>query len=130
MCKEIHFCDICGKAYGIEDHHIVFKSECKPLDKCPFNHVYLCEKHHRDHKYGVHFNKKLNKKYKSEVKEILETLFEENQTYSTEEIQDKLQIGANAARSLCKLMWPVKGKYKNEDIIKTCLGGNYTWEED
>lgn len=128
MCKEIRFCDQCGQPFA-QDHHIVFKSECKPMDKCPFNHVYLCQKHHQDHRAGVHHNKKLNKYYKTKVKNKLQELFTKDY-YSEEEIKSKLEIGQNATRSLCKLMWSVKGKYKNEDIIKTCLGGNYTWEED
>jgi len=128
MCKEIHFCDQCGQPFG-EDHHIVFKSECKPLDKCPFNHVYLCHIHHRDHKQGVHFNKKVNKYYKSQVKAKLQELFTEDY-YSTEQIQKKLQIGHSATISLCKLMLPKNSKYKREDIIRVCVGGNYRWEQE
>lgn len=125
--SELHFCDVCGGPYA-EDHHIIFKSECKPLDKCPFNHVYLCNVHHRDHKYGVHFNKKLNKHYKSQVKAKLEELFAEDY-YSMGQIKSKLHISSNATRSLCKLMLPKNCKYAREDIIRTCVGGNYRWED-
>jgi hypothetical protein len=122
MCREIHFCKICGTSYGIEDHHIVFKSQCKPLDKCIYNHVYLCPTHHRDHRQGVHFNRKLDKQFKGEFKSKLKQLFT-SEAYCMEDIKDKLRIGNNAVKSLCKTMWQYNGKYKTEDIIRTCMGG-------
>jgi hypothetical protein len=120
--KEIHFCSICGSSYGIEDHHIIFKSQVKPLDKCPYNHVYLCQTHHRDHKKGVHFNKELDTHFKMQFKAKLEELFTQ-ETYSITEIKDKLKISSNATRSLCKLMTSHIGLYKKENIIRACLGG-------
>ncbi|MCR3759186.1 hypothetical protein KYB31_09310 [Clostridium felsineum] len=123
MCKEIHFCQVCGQPFA-EDHHIVFKSECKPMDKCSFNHVYLCYVHHRDHKRGVHHNKKLNNHYKMQVQAKLQELFTE-EYYSMEQIQNKLQIGHNAVTSLCKLMKQHVGKYKTKEIIKACMGGRF-----
>lgn len=121
MNKEIHFCEICGTSYA-EDHHIVFKSECKPMDKCYFNHAWLCYTHHRDHKLGAHFNRELNIKLKLRVKAKLEELFTKK-TYTITEIKDKLKISERATRSLCKLMTSHVGLYKRNDIIRTALGG-------
>lgn len=123
MSSEIHFCAICGNSYGIEDHHIVFKSQVKPLDKCPYNHVYLCQTHHRDHKKGVHFNKELDTYCKIQFKTKLEELFTQ-ETCSIAEIKDKLKISDRAVRSLCKLINHHIGLYKREDVIKACLGFN------
>jgi hypothetical protein len=121
MDKEIHFCEICGNPI-VEDHHIVFKSECKPMDKCYFNHTWLCNKHHQDHKAGVHHNRKLNIKLKLRVQAKLESLFDK-EWYMSNEIQNKLKISSNATRSLCKLMTSRVGLYKRNDIIRTVLGG-------
>lgn len=121
MSSEIHFCFICGNPIT-EDHHIIYKSQVKPLDKCPYNHVYLCQTHHRDHKQGVHFNKKLDTHFKMQFKAKLEELFIQ-ETYSITEIKDKLKISSNATRSLCKLMTSHVGLYKRNDIIRIALGG-------
>lgn len=120
MCTDIHFCKICGQPFA-EKHHIIFKSQCKPLDKCIYNHVYLCAKHHRDHRQGVHFNKELDSYFKTQFKGKLEQLFTDD-SYCMEDIKDKLRIGNNAAKSLCKMMYLCNGKYKREDIIRRCMG--------
>lgn len=123
--EEEKLCEECLKI-GIytrgEDHHIVFKSESKPMDKCYFNHAYLCNKHHRDHKAGAHFNRELNIKLKLRVQAKLEELFTQ-ETYSITEIKDKLKISYGACKSLCKLMSCHIGMYKREDIIRICMGG-------
>jgi hypothetical protein len=121
MSSEIHFCKICGNPIT-EDHHIIYKSQVKPLDKCPYNHVYLCQTHHRDHKQGVHFNKKIDIHFKMQFKAKLEELFTQ-ETYSITEIKNKLKISSNATRSLCKLMTSHVGLYKKEDILRATLGG-------
>lgn len=119
MSYEIHFCAICGSSYNIEDHHIMFKSQIKPLEKCPYNHIYLCEKHHRDPKEGVHFNTALDEKLKKDFRLQLEKLFTKD-TYTLQEIRDILRIGNNAVNKLCKNIWTYEGRYKREDIIRVC----------
>ncbi|EPY2295892.1 hypothetical protein ACXATC_003562, partial [Clostridium sporogenes] len=62
--KQIKYCEVCGKSNGVELHHIVFKSECKPLEKCKYNFAYLCMEHHKGNygphgKYGEKFNRQL-----------------------------------------------------------------------
>ena len=119
MSSEIHFCAICGSSYGVEDHHIMFKSQIKPLEKCPYNHLYLCSKHHRDPKEGVHFNEELDRKLKATFKLQLEKLFTKD-NYTLREIRDILKIGNNAVNKLCKHMWTYEGRYKRDDIIRVC----------
>jgi hypothetical protein len=118
--SEIHFCKVCGTSYGVEDHHIIFKSIVKPLDKCPKNHVYLCNTHHRDHRNGVHFNSELDKRFKTEFREWLEESFPD-EYYEMKEIQQILGIGINAIRSLCKRMH-CGFLYSRKEIIRVCMG--------
>jgi hypothetical protein len=119
--SEIHFCKICGTSYGIEDHHIVYKSIVKPLDKCAKNHVYLCNTHHRDHRNGVHFNTELDQRFKNEFREWLKESFP-SEYYDMDAIQQALGIGVNAARSLCKRMKSQYMLYSKDEIIRVCMG--------
>ena len=45
MCKEIHWCEVCGTSYNVERHHIMFRSEVKALENCKLNYSYLCPEH-------------------------------------------------------------------------------------
>lgn len=125
--EEIRYCAECGTSYWIEDHHIIRKSQVKPLDKCPGNHVDLCNIHHRDHSNGIHFNRELDRKYRLKFQNWLEMRLLKNE-YELEEIQDVLQISFNATKNLCKLMTLQKGKYIRENIIRTCMGGKMVLE--
>lgn len=120
--SEIHFCKVCGTSYGGEDHHIIFKSQVKPLDKCPKNHVYLCNIHHRDHRNGVHFNAELDKKFKNEFREWLQSVFVNNY-YSPGEIQKILNISVRSTEQLLKALPHRCYLYESEDIIRACMGG-------
>ena len=121
--KEIHFCEVCGPSYGIEMHHRVFRSECKPLERCKLNHVYLCSNHHRG-TYGVHGREgnKLNRKLKLEFQNKLEILFDKREL-TEEEINEVLQISEKALQRLLKTLTLHKGKYVREDVIRACMGG-------
>jgi predicted DNA-binding protein YlxM (UPF0122 family) len=57
-----------------------------------------------------------------QFKAKLEELFTQ-ETYSITEIKDKLKISDRAVKSLCKLMTSHVGLYKQENIIRACLGG-------
>lgn len=128
MSKEIHFCKACGTSYGVELHHRVYKSECKPLENCKLNHVYLCGRHHRDHKVGVHFNKKFDREIKLEFQNWLEILF--SKPYLTrDEIKEVLEIADKPLNKLLKPLTLQKGKYVREEVIRACLGGKLIIEE-
>jgi len=45
VCKEIHWCEVCGTSYNVERHHIMFRSEVKALENCKLNYSYLCPEH-------------------------------------------------------------------------------------
>lgn len=124
---EIKFCKVCGTSYGVELHHRVYRSECKPLENCKLNHVYLCNKHHRDHKVGVHFNKKFDNEIKLEFQNWLEILF--NKPYLTrEEIKEVLEIADKPLNSLLKTVERHKDKYVREEVIRQCMGGRLILE--
>lgn len=121
--NEIHFCKVCGKSYGIERHHIVFKSECKALEHCKLNYVYLCSTHHRG-TYGVHGREgnKLNRYLKLDFQNRLEMLLDK-QYLTREEINEVLEISEKALQRLLKALTLHKGKYAREDVIRACMGG-------
>ncbi|GKX65619.1 hypothetical protein [Inconstantimicrobium mannanitabidum] len=122
-----HYCEICGTWQGIEKHHIVFRSQCKPLENCKRNHIYLCRKHHRDHKTGVHFNKALDHKLKLEFQNYLEAVFDKE--YLTEEdIRQGLEISIQNVRRLLKTVEYSSKGYERLEIIKACLGGKLILE--
>ena len=124
---EIKFCKVCGTSYGVELHHRVYRSECKPLENCKLNHVYLCNKHHRDHKVGVHFNKKFDREIKLEFQNWLKILF--NKPYLTrEEIKEVLEIADKPLNSLLKTVERHKDKYVREEVIRQCMGGRLMLE--
>jgi hypothetical protein len=115
-------CYICGKPRS-EEHHIIYRKQCKPLERCKKNIVYLCGEHHRG-TCGVHgkHGEALNNKLKLEFQEWLESEFTQEQ-YKLEDIQKILGISDNAIKSLSKLMTQYRGQYKREDIIIVCMGG-------
>lgn len=117
-------CAICNRPNS-EEHHRIYRSECKPLVKCKKNLVYLCSEHHRG-TYGVHgkHGGKLNKELKLEFQEWLEEEFTEDK-YTLEQIGKKLGISTNAVRSLSKLMQLDRGMYGRENIIRVCMGGKF-----
>ncbi|MBY6800144.1 hypothetical protein FCV24_12835 [Clostridium botulinum] len=122
--KQIKHCEVCGTSYGVELHHIIYRSECKPLEKCKYNFAYLCGKHHKGD-YGPHgkYGEKFNRQLKLGFQNWLENIFTE-EYYTLEEIQKELDISSNAIKKLSKLMHPVQGiKYKKEDVIRVCMGG-------
>lgn len=122
--KQIKHCEVCGTSYGVELHHIIYRSECKPLEKCKYNFAYLCMEHHKGD-YGPHgkHGEKFNRQLKLGFQSWLQNIFTE-EYYTLEEIQKELDISPNAVRSLSKLMYPVQGiKYKKDDVIRVCMGG-------
>lgn len=115
-------CIICGKPNS-ENHHIVFRGQCKPLEHCKKNQVYLCYNHHRG-TYGVHgkYGHELDMKLKLDFQNWLEETFCQER-YTLEEVRKKLDISQNAIRSLSKLMQIDRGMFTRQAIIRTCMGG-------
>lgn len=64
-------CLVCKSPY-VEDHHIFYGRGLRPLSEKHGLKVWLCYRHHRDHKTGVHFNKELDLK----IKKVAQKKFE------------------------------------------------------
>ena len=120
--KGEEFCEECGTSYMVETHHIVFRSECKPLENCNMNHSCLCPFHHRDHKKGVHHNRELNKKYKLQFQNELEMKLLKNEL-TREEVQEVLVIKEKPLDRLLKTLTCKNSKYIREEVIRACMGG-------
>ena len=129
VIKEIHFCRECGTSYGVEQHHIMFRSEVKALEHCKLNHAYLCPVDHRG-TFGPHGSKGVanNRKYKLEFQNKLEILLDK-QYLTKEEINEVLQISDKALNRLLKTLSLQKGKYVREEVIRVCMGGKMIIEE-
>ena len=129
MTKRIECCEIFLN-YPTELHHIIFKSECKALENCELNHIYLCAEHHRG-TYGVHGSKgnSLNKKLKLDFQNKLELLFDKEYFTKTETGQ-ALGISERATNSLCKTILSDKGKFYRQDVIRACMGSKLIIKED
>lgn len=127
--NDIHWCPICGQR-ATELHHRVFRSQCKPLENCKLNHIYLCQEHHRGTQ-GVHGNKghKLDRLLKLQFQNNLEILWDK-QYLTREEIKEVLQISDKALNRLLKTLVKVKDKYIREDVIRQCLGGKLILESE
>jgi hypothetical protein len=120
-------CEECG-VYGIvELHHIISRKQCKPLEFCKHNFVYLCYNHHRHNKTGVHADRKLDHKYKLIFQNFLEIHFLK-EYLTREEIKEVLQIKDKPLDILLKPLILQKGKYVREDVIRACMSGKLILE--
>ena len=71
-------CYFCGSTLNLELHHIYFSAMRKTSDRNGFV-VWLCGRCHRDNKYGVHGNREMDLKLKTECQKVYE------QTHSRED---------------------------------------------
>lgn len=121
MCKEIHWCEVCGTSYNVERHHIMFRSEVKALENCKLNYSYLCPEHHR----GAALNKKLKLNFQNELER---SWLKEHLT--KEEVQEVLKIADKLLNRLLKPLTLQNGKYVREEVIRQCMGGKLIIEGD
>ncbi len=129
MSAKDEYCNECGTSYGVELHHIISRKQLKPLEDCRHNFVYLCYKHHRDHKTGVHFNRKLYLKYKLQFQNYLEQHFLK-EYLTREEIQEVLEIKDKPLERILKCLTMHGDKYSREDIILKCMADKLVTEDD
>lgn len=117
------FCKICGALSGIEEHHIIKRSQAKFLINCELNKIYLCPEHHRG-TFGVHGKNghKLDRKLKLEYQNKLEFLLDKHY-FTKEELKDILKINSNSIDSLCKILISEKGVFNRDDILVALCGG-------
>lgn len=113
-------CYICD-GFDTETHHIVLRSECKPLENCEMNKIRLCKNCHEYLHHDKEGYKKL-KELKLEFQNKLEMIFDK-ELLPREEIKQGLQIKDKPLDRLLKLIVMQKGMYPREDVIRACMGG-------
>ncbi|WP_236896932.1 hypothetical protein [Clostridium beijerinckii] len=118
---DFRFCKLCGSVQGIQNHHVIFRSQCKQLENCELNQVDLCFSCHD----FLHHNRKgfeLDYALKKEFLSNIEMLFL-GKAFTLEEIREYLKINYNAAYKLSKNMKGEKDRYTRDSIILACMGG-------
>lgn len=66
-------CYLCGSTVGLEEHHIIYGSGWRKLSEAYGLKVWLCYRHHRDAKVGVHgLNTAANKRLKRVAQKAFE----------------------------------------------------------
>lgn len=65
------WCQVCGNPYTLHCHHIFYGPNRKNSDEWGC-WVYLCERHHTQAPDGVHFNRKLDVKFKKMAQQAFE----------------------------------------------------------
>ncbi|MDP4146086.1 MAG: hypothetical protein Q8936_16620 [Bacillota bacterium] len=114
-------CYICEIADDTQDHHIILRKECKPLENCEMNKVRVCTRcHDYIHKHPMgHIELK---RLKMEFQNKLEIFFNK-EYFSREEIKEILEIKDKPVDRLLKTLVKQKGLYEREDVIRACMGG-------
>lgn len=77
-------CFVCGSPY-VEEHHVIHGVANRKLSEKYGLKVWLCPLHHRDSKYGVHFDKEFDE----ELKKFAQTKFEETYDMDFREVFGK-----------------------------------------
>ncbi|RXM53923.1 hypothetical protein DP134_14030 [Clostridium tetani] len=113
-------CKVCGKPNS-EKHHIVFRSQQKALEHYQYNIMYLCSEHHRGNN-SPHKSRQIDIRYKLQFQKKLFKLFTKEE-YTEKEIKEILDISNAAVRRIVKTISRYVDKYKQEDIIRSCMGG-------
>ena len=117
-------CIVCNRP-DAEGHHIVFRKQQQEMIECPLNKIYLCYEHHKGNS-GPHLNREIDLKYKRELQEKLQELFDK-EYYSEDEIKIMLMIPKKNiyrfVKTLRSYFINTKVKYKTEDIIRKAMGG-------
>lgn len=103
----------------LEKHHIVFKSQ-GGLD-FELNYKHLTSEQHRGND-GPHLNKKTDLKYKLELQEKLETLFDKSY-YQVDELVDILGLKEQQAAKAFRKVPVYRKGMRREDVIRRLMGG-------
>lgn len=128
MSKEYKECYLCQEQIATQTHHIILKSECKPLEYCEMNTVRLCNRCHDN----LHHDRKgyiKLKQLKMGYQNKLEMLFD-SKYLTREEIKEVLKIKDKPLDRLLKTLIPRKGMYERERIILKCMGDKLVTEEE
>lgn len=128
MSKKIHYCSVCGQPYGVEKHHIVFRSEAKYMEHIALDFKYLCFEHHKGNN-GPHKNRKVDIKYKLELQDKLFNILPKDY-YRIEELKKAIECSEQQARAICKTLIMYKGGYSKVEIVRRMMGGKLYSEDD
>ncbi|AAK79889.1 hypothetical protein BJV85_002066 [Clostridium acetobutylicum] len=123
MCKEIHFCQVCGKAYGIEKHHVVFRSQASYMVKIKQNLIYLCTEHHKGNN-GPHKNRKIDLGYKKALQSKYYEMLPKSH-YTVEKLAEVLECSIPQAAHICKVIKLEKEGYSKEQIVFRMMGEKF-----
>ncbi|MDP4143207.1 MAG: hypothetical protein Q8936_01815 [Bacillota bacterium] len=117
----MEYCKECGTTAGIEEHHIVYRSQASYMVGARINIKYLCGEHHRGNA-SPHRDRKIDLKYKKELQKKLFELFNK-EYYHKSEIAELLGINHNQVDKLTKTLTWCKEGYERIDIVRSCMGG-------
>lgn len=123
MCKEIHFCQVCQSAYGIEKHHVVFRSQAPYMTKIKQNLIYLCGEHHRGNN-SPHKNRKIDLKYKKALQDKYYEMLPKSY-YTVEQLAEVLECSIQQAMHICKVIKLEKEGYAKDQIIFRMMGEKF-----
>lgn len=121
MSKEYEECFLCKEQLASQTHHIILRSECKPLEEFKKNKVELCLRCHDFLHHDRRGYIKL-KEFKMNYQKELQRLFD-MEYFTKEEIKEVLKIKDEPLEKLLKILSAKKGMYEREDIIRACMGG-------
>ena len=114
----------------IERHHIIEKSHATYMINVPINFIDLCSQCHRLNRNAVHKDRAVDLKYKIELQEKLQELFDKD-FYKLHQIKDKLEISKSEAEKLCRKLRVYKEGYSSKELIYHMMGDrNYLESEE
>lgn len=116
-------CDRCNEVGALQGHHIISRKQQPALIKCDINIINLCWSCHHG-TYGIHgkYPESIKEELRGNIQDKLYELFKDKELYKFEEIQKILKIKFSEALMLSKIIYPIAGLYKKEDIIRACMG--------
>ena len=116
-------CVLCGKEGHCETHHIIFRSQCTFMKNIEVNLIPLCPECHRNQKYGVHHNKKLDNKLKIHLQNELFAMFSDKKYFKAREIQLRLNCSDYEIMKICKTICNYRKGYEVEQLVRRLMSG-------
>lgn len=108
----------------IERHHIIEKSHAQYMRNVPINFKDLCSQCHRLSKNAVHKDRGIDLRYKIELQEKLEELFNK-EYYNVHQVKDKLKVTKSEAEKLVRHLGVYKEGYSSRELIFHMLGDRF-----
>ena len=123
-------CHCCHRYGFTEIHHIIKRSHASYMRNIKINFLNLCPNCHRTGQNAVEKSRAVDLKYKIELQEKLQQLFDKD-FYKLHQIKDKLEISKSEAEKLCRKLKIYKGGYSSKELIYHMMGDrNYLESEE